>query len=336
MPLLPEVGRVRWKSRLVFYAIAVLLWVGVLIHFFPFYWTVIGSFKDDMEIFQFPPTLWPHHPTLFVWKAVVTNQERMLAYLMGGSQTWTFLKNSIILTMGTMAFQIPICALAAYALSKLVGPKWNRIIFLFLIGSLFIPGQVSLIPQYLILRFFPFFSRNIPLIPFTNSPFPTINFLGTYWAVILPGIVSAFSIIVFKGYFDMIPNELLSAARIDGASEFGIFRRIVLPLSKPVFAVVAWFTFGATWNAFMWPLIALRGKLSLLPLPVAIYRLRYTIEGGATGQMMGKIGVSADRFALGGYTTLFVVLVIEAIPLIIVFFLLKEPILKGIKLRGFK
>ena len=101
---------------------------------------------------------------------------------------------------------------------------------------------------------------NIPKIPFTNLRFPSYNFINTYWAVILPAMFSAFNILLFKGFFDGIPNELINAARLDGASELSIFGRIILPLSKPVFAVVSYFTFSGAFNTFMWPLIVLKEK----------------------------------------------------------------------------
>jgi len=194
-------------------------------------------------------------------------------------------------------------------------------------------SQVALIPSFLIIRHFPFPFMNIPKIPFTNIHFPTINFLDTYWAVILPGMYSAFNVLLFKGFFDGIPNELINAARLDGASEISIIRRIILPLSKPVFAVVSYFTFSAAWNNFMWPLITIK-KNSLQPLSVFIYQFQWYLQNSPPGaqdpatERLIKSGI--------GYNGLMAVSIIQSIPVFIMFLIFREALMTGIKLRGFK
>jgi len=338
MALIPKIGRKKLKLRLIVIAITIFLWIGVALHLWPFYWMVMTSLKDTREMFQIPGTLWVKRPSFYIYKAIgatfLGSSGGSMQHLLATTPA-NAIKNSIILTFGCMALSIPSAALAAYALSKLVrNAKWNRLIFLYIVATMFVPGVVSLIPSYLIMQNFPFFSRNIPKIPFTDKVFPHINFLGTYWAIILPAIGGgAFNVLLFKGFFDGIPNEILNAARIDGASELSIFGRIVLPISKPVFAVVAWMSFGGTWNNFMGPLIFLKGKTKLYPLCLVMYQFMHELQENPFADPAEKnIGIHY----IGGYPLMMAVALIEAIPLFIMFIIFREQLMKGVKIRGFK
>ena len=270
MALIPKVGRNKFSIRFVFIAISIFLWLGIILHFFPIWWMLSTSFSSAIDSFKFPPALFPAKPTIkaytFFFHIPSDTAVRRL------NSMSLYLKNSAIMTGGIMVTQIFFTATIGYALSKLYSARWSRVIFLYCIGTMMFSGQVSIIPNYLILRHFPFPTLNIPKIPFTNIPFPSYNFINTYWAVILPGMYGAFNVLLFKGFFDTIPDEIINSARLDGASEFGIIRRIVLPLSKPIFAVVAYFTFSSAWNNFMWPLIVLQ-DIKKWPLSVGIYML---------------------------------------------------------------
>ena len=243
------------------------------------------------------------------------------------------------MTGAIMVTQIFFTATIGYALSKLYSARWSRVIFLYCIGTMMFSAQVSLIPHYLILRHFPFPTLNIPKIPFTNIPFPSYNFINTYWAVILPGMYGAFNVLLFKGFFDTIPDEIINSARLDGASEFGIIRRIVLPLSKPIFAVVAYFTFSSAWNSFMWPLIVLQ-DIKKWPSSVGIYMLQTSVQGtilpaNVTREEAEKLTGGGSR-ELIGMNAVMALSVIESIPVFIMFIVFREYLMKGIKLRGFK
>lgn len=345
--LLPEVGRNKIKVRVIILGISSVLWVGVFLHLFPVWWMVSGSFRNVYEIFKMPPDLFPRQPNLAIWKTLLQTVfgrsflavAREASGRVGDYHQWgvirygfhIYIKNSLIITAGIMFFQISLGAMAAYALSKLVAsPRWNRIIFLYIVGTLFIPSVVNLIPSYLILKNFPFCSRKVPFIPFTNTRFPHINLIGTYWSVILPAMISAYNVLLFKGFFDGIPNEIIHAARLDGASEMNIFVRMVLPISKPVFAVVAWMTFGSAWNSFMWPLIVLANTDSKWPLSLLIYKIQQLAlsEQPALESITGTF--------VGGYPLVMALATVESIPLIIVFIIFREQLMKGIRLRGFK
>jgi ABC-type maltose transport system permease subunit len=103
-----------------------------------------------------------------------------------------------------------------------------------------IPGEISIVPRFLLLSHFPWPTRDIPEIPFTGAAFPAFSFVGSYWGVILPAAFNAFNFLLFKGFFDTIPDELIDAARMDGASEVNVFTRIMLPLALPIVAVTVY------------------------------------------------------------------------------------------------
>jgi len=331
MPLIPKVGRKKISMRFLIGAITAILWLGVALHLFPVWWMFTTSIKPSYEVFRFPPSLWPAEPTLAPYKLFF----RLSAGGYGPFQypIKLYMKNSFIITGGIMLIQIPITCLMAYALSKLYNPRWTRFLFLYCIGTMLIPMQVSLIPRYLIMRHFPFPTKHIPNIPFTNSPFPSHNFLDSYWAIILPAIYSPFFLLLLKGFFDTIPSELINAARLDGASELSIFGRIVLPLSKPVLAVVSYFSFSTAWNSFMWPLIVIQ-KDKLYPLSVFLYKFQnYLTSWEAVGE-----DPSTRRILESGmtYNGLMAVSIIQSVPVFIMFIIFREQLMTGIKLRGFK
>jgi len=253
VPLIPKVGRKKIRYRLTLGIITAVLWLGVIIHLFPVYWMVITSLKPYHELLKLPPTWYVKEPTLYVWKLIFSRFH--IADLSTGNWILVPLKNSFILAGGIIAIQVPVTAFVAYALSKLETPKWSRVMFLYFIGTMLLPFEIALIPRYLLVQYFPFASRRPPFIPFTRTRFPTLNLLNTYWSVILPSAYAGFSVLLFKGHFDSIPDELINAARLDGAGEFGIFGRIIIPMSRPVIAVVSYFCFAGAWNQFMWPLI---------------------------------------------------------------------------------
>ncbi|MCD6232098.1 carbohydrate ABC transporter permease [Candidatus Aerophobetes bacterium] len=332
MAIIPQVGRKKIRVRLLLFSITLFLWLGVFLHLFPVWWTLVTSISPYHEVYKLPPSFFPRHPTLFPYKflfsaamqtgVTIRQGERIVTLHFGYSQfypIWVYLKNSVILTGGIMVFQIPITALVAYSLSKLHSPRWNRILFIFFIGTMLIPYQISLVPSYLLLKNFPF--------AFRTSSLRGINFLDTYWAVILPGMYSAFNCLLFKGYFDGIPESIIQAARLDGASELGIIRRIILPTSKPVFAVVSYFTFTGAWNSFMWPLIVFK-KAKLFPLPVFLYEIQASVSDIKNPEYARYLG--------GGIPLVMAAGIIQSIPVFIMFIIFREQLMKGIQLRGFK
>jgi len=324
--LIPKVGRNKFKVRLAIWGITAFLWLGVGLHLWPVYWMFTSSLKTTEEIFTFPPTLFPKNPNFYVYKYIIKGLDRTAQY-----PTIIYIKNSIIITTVSLAIQIPVCALAAYALSKLIrNATLNRILFLYIVATMFVPANLITIPTYLILKYFPFWTRNIPRIPFTNTVFPHTSFVNTYWGVIFLNMASAFIILLFKGYFDTIPDEIIHAARLDGASELGILGRIILPLSKPIFAVTSYFAFSSVWNAFLWPYIVMGVESRKAPLSVMMYWATHQMVAhpqADMGEGYQPVSVWAALMAMG---------FIESLPVFIAFIIFREQLMKGVKLRGFK
>ncbi|HIE04772.1 MAG TPA: carbohydrate ABC transporter permease, partial [Candidatus Latescibacteria bacterium] len=180
-----------------------------------------------------------------------------------------FLLNSSVVTGAVILSQLLISSLAAYALSRLLGPRLSRYLLLFFLATIMIPPLLLFMPLYLMMKNF-----LISHIPFTHISLPTINLLDPelpgrlhpllrevlssvlpYLPLVLPHMAWGLSVLLFKGFFNQLPDELIEAARLDGASEFRIFTHVVLPLSKPVFSVMTLWTFIAVWNEIMWPYI---------------------------------------------------------------------------------
>jgi multiple sugar transport system permease protein len=159
--------------------------------------------------------------------------------------------NSLIVALGLTFFSVIINALAGYAFAKQSFPGKENL-FTLLLLTMMIPGQVTMMPVFLILR--------------------SLGFLNSYWGLIIPGSASVFAIFMLKQFMSEIPDELLDAARIDGAGELRIFWSIVLPLCKPVIATLIIFNFMGSWNEFLWPLIIML-KEEMYTLPVALANL---------------------------------------------------------------
>jgi ABC-type glycerol-3-phosphate transport system permease component len=338
MALFPKVGREQPKLKFAWWLLVAFLVLGVLLHLFPFYFMIITSFKSGLEVFARPPTMWPREPTTAAWELIYRMASGQMTQIMQ-QPFWVYFRNSLIMAFGTLALSLPITSLAAYANSKLqrgVAARWS---FLFFIGTLMVPFAVTLIPAFLLTRNFPFAMPVVPTVPGTDTPFPILRIWNTHWAVIIPGVFNAFNFLLFKGFFDTIPNSIIQAARVDGGSEINIFRRIVFPMSIPVYAVCAWIQFSAVWDSFLWPVVVLQSS-DQLPTSVAIYNIMNRLSAaGATdaGQAMGQSQAMADLLAAGlSWNGLMVLGLLQTAPIFIMFVLCREYILKGIRIRGLK
>ncbi len=337
MSLFPAVGRKEFRLRVAWFALQAFLWLGVFMHLVPFYIMIVTSITPADEAMSMPPKLWPSHPTLAAWSLVFRISDVAKSVL---SQPLSrYFINSLIMTFGTMLLSIPVTSLAAYASSKLIKGRWAKPLFIFFIGTLMLPGIVSLIPSFLLTRNFPFPLPVAPNIPGTDIPFPTLRIWNTYWAVILPAGFSAGNFLLFKGYFDSIPDSIINAARVDGGSEFNIFRRIILPMSIPVYAVVAYFEFGGAWESYLWPLVVIQDS-RIAPLTLAIRRISDAFVASGTTNPQSALGASAqiaDLIAQGlSWNGLMVLGLLQALPVFIFFIIAREYLLKGVKIQGLK
>ena len=231
-----EVGQSRWHALLVNGALLLLAAVSLA----PLLWMVSVSFMPSGEASRFPPPLLPSAPTL-------ANYHEMFARTGIGRNFANSLLVSVAITLGSLLFN----TLAGYAFAKLRFAGRERV-FQGLLAALVIPAQVAMLPLFLMMK--------------------QLGLVNSYGGVIVPALAGVFGIFLVRQYARSIPDELLEAARIDGAGEWRIFFRIVLPMLKPVLVTLAIFTFMAAWNDFMWPLIVLTDQ-EHYTLPVALASL---------------------------------------------------------------
>jgi multiple sugar transport system permease protein len=339
--LFPRVGRKRPAVAIAWWLVVAFLLLGITLHLFPFYFMLITSFKSGQEVLSFPPTWWPQDPTFAGWNLVfslVQGNNTAAATLMD-APFYVYFLNSVHITFWVLILGIPVTSAAAYANSKLQHGPFARWSFLFFIGTLMMPAALTLIPNFLLTRNWPFALPQVPDIPGTDTSFPTIQLWDTHWAVILPMVFQAFNFLLFKGFFDTIPDSVIQAARVDGGSEFNIFRRIVLPMSVPVYAVTIWTSFSGAWDQFLWPLIVLQTP-DRMPASVEIYLLlqKFTQAGATTsGQATVQAQQMQEILAAGmSWNGLMVLGILQSLPVFIAFIICREYLLRGIRLRGLK
>ncbi len=227
--------RVRLISQLLVHLLLIVGGIGVLI---PFFWMVSSSLKPDWEIFQIPPAWIPEEP---LWQnyAIVLTGHRPDAEGSRAGQGWSFMRfvwNTTYVTAWVLIGRLLTASLAAYGFARLRFPGRNAL-FIIMLTTMMVPSHVTMIPIYFI--------------------FKTLKTLDTYWPLVLPVWFGggAFFIFLLRQFINSIPSDYDDAARIDGCGWFGVYWRIILPMAKPALGAVAIFSFMATWNDFMGPLI---------------------------------------------------------------------------------
>ena len=203
----------------------------------PLAWMFAASFMQTGEASSFPPPMLPSSPTLSHYIELFSQQN------MGG-----YFRNSVCVALATTLLSLVFNGMAGYAFAKLRFAGRERLMKLLLAGLL-IPGQVTMIPLFGLMKM--------------------MGLVNTYAGAVVPGMAGVFGIFLVRQYALSIPDELLDAARIDGATELQIFRRVIVPLLAPILITLGIFTFLATWNDFMWPLIVLSDR-DMQTLPVAL------------------------------------------------------------------
>ncbi len=227
---IPQSRRVRGTRVAVAVACAVLL-------MFPMYWMLRTSVAGTDELSTLPVRLWPRQ---WLWDNYV---EPWRQYPFA---RWLF--NSVVIAVLSVTLTVVINLCAGYAFAKLRFP-FRNLLFLLILSTLMVPVQVIMIPQFQVVI--------------------DLHLLNTTWGVVLPRLAEAFGLFMARQFFLAVPDELLEAAKCDGAGIFRTFWRIVLPLSKPLVAVLVIFTFMWRWNEFVWPLIVLTDSSSYT-LPVGL------------------------------------------------------------------
>lgn len=248
----------------------------------PFLWALNTSLKSEADAGASPVSLLPAGG--YTWDIYAK------IFRTGDIPTW--MVNSFIVAAGVTIITLVISTLAGYAFSRL-DFTGRKVLLGLTVAAIMIPGTIFIVPLF--------------------DEMLAFNMVDTYWGLILPQVVAPVMVFILKRFFDSIPRELEDAARVDGASSFRIFLRIVLPLSRPIIAAVAIFTFVGAWNNFLWPYIVTNDP-ALMTLPVG---LQTVISGFGV--------VFAQNMASA---------MLAALPLIIVFLFFQRQIIKGIATTG--
>jgi multiple sugar transport system permease protein len=264
--------------------IYVLLGIGLLLLVGPFIWMILGSFKTTGELRQVPPTWLPEQWT-------TANYEDLFSRL---NFVGYFLNSTIVATFVTVG-NVVFCSMLGYALAKLHFPG-KRILFAVVLGTLMVPGVVTFMPLFVLVS--------------------NLGLANSHAGLILPFLAGAFGVFLMRQFIGNIPDELLDAARVDGAGEHYIFWRIIMPLCGPAIATLAILTFLGSWNSFLWPLVvANTEKMYTLPVAIALF---------ATGQQETNVAL-----LMAGS-------VIVILPVLAVFIVLQRYFTQGIAMTGFK
>ena len=261
----------------------VILTLWALWALLPLFWMISTSFKEVRAAIKIPPEWLPAHPTLI-------NYEHLFAR----APAFRWFANSAIVAVAHTLTMLFFCSMAGYAFAKKEFPG-KTAIFWSLLSTMMIPGMVLLVPLFLLV------SR--------------MGLINNFGGLILPGMVGAFGVFLMKQFMGTLPNELIDAARIDGASEFGVYSRVILPLSKPALAVLGIFSFMGAWNDFLWPLLITQSK-----------EMRTLAVGLATLQ----------QESMTDYGLLMAGSAFAAVPMIIVFFAFQKHFLKGLTIGALK
>lgn len=273
------------KSKVIMLIVAsVILIVWSVLTIIPMYWMLIGSVQDTKSAASFIPKMIPDVLS-------VAPYERFF----GKTNVMRWLFNSLLVSSILTVTNVFLASLAGYAFAKLKFPG-NKAVFWVLLSTMMIPAQVTLIPLYILM-------------------IDVFDLGNTYTAILLPGIVSVGNIFLMKQYMSSLPTSLIHAARIDACGEFGIFWKVILPMAKPGLAVLAIFTFVASWNDFFWPFLVTNStEMRTIQVGLASFVYADTTDFGAL---------------MAGAT-------VAALPMMILFFSLQRYFLQGITIGAVK
>ncbi|OIB01964.1 sugar ABC transporter permease [Paenibacillus sp. LC231] len=262
----------------------IVLILGACMMALPFVWMVLSSLKDLSQVFVVPPK-WIPDP--FIW----SNYKDSLTALPFGRAYF----NSFYINIIVVVSQLVTCSMAAYAFAKITFPFREPLFILFL-ATMMVPGQVTIIPLYLIMK--------------------NIGWLDTHLAIIVPSaLLNAFGVFLLRQFFRGIPKEMEEAAIVDGANRWTIYARIMLPLIKPALSALGIFTFLGMWNNFFNPLIFLSSTDKFtVPMMLNLYRGMYS-----TDWTLMMAGAS-----------------IALVPVLIVYIIGQKYIIEGVTLSGIK
>ncbi len=250
----------------------------------PFVWMVLGSLKPEGELRQAPPTWWPQD-------ASFDNYTELFSRLDFGG----YFTNSVIVAVVVTAGNLIFCSMLGYALAMLEFPG-KRGLFIVVMATLMIPGVVTFVPLFVLVA--------------------NAGLVDTLPGLFLPFLAAPFGVFLMRQFILGLPKDLVDAGRVDGASEIGIFGRIILPLCGPALATLGILTFLGSWNNFLWPLVVAQTEDSYtLPVALALY---------STGQNSTQYGL-----LLAGAT-------VVVLPVLLVFLVFQRRFIEGIATTGIK
>jgi multiple sugar transport system permease protein len=262
----------------------VALLAGLILVVGPFVWMIISSFKTTTELRQLPPTFIPEEPTL-------TNYRDLFDRL----DFPRYFFNSTVVALCVTAGNLLFCSMVGYALAKLEFAG-KRVLLVLVLATLMVPGIVTFMPQFVLIS--------------------NMGLANTHAALILPTVVGALGVFLMRQFIGGIPDELLDAARIDGAGEYRIFFKIILPLCGAPLATLAILTFLGSWNAFLWPLVvASTEDMYTLPVALSLFAIGQH-ESNVALQMAGAVVV--------------------VLPVVVLFLAMQRYVIQGIATTGIK
>lgn len=240
------------NKKILIKVIVTIIMAGLsIIMLLPFAWMLSASFKPDNQIFNFPIEWIPKQITLANYDRVWNSNVPFTVFFL----------NSVKVTLLSVIGEVATSALAGYAFAK-IKFKGSEVIFLIYLSTLVFPNQMMLIPRFVM--------------------FSKIGIYNTHWALILPGMFTAFGTFMLRQFFMTIPDELCESAKIDGANHFVIFSRIIVPLSLSAFSALIIFQFVASWNDYEAPLVYLRSEnLATIPLGLNFFKDENSTSYGA-------------------------------------------------------
>lgn len=273
------------SGKLLDYAAILLLAFGAIVMVMPFLWMFSTSLRPSAESFKLPPA----------WLPTEWHFENYSAVFQSSVPFLTFVYNSVKVTFFVTFGQLMTCSMAAYAFARLRFPG-RQFLFILLLASLMVPGQVTIIPVFIIMR--------------------KLGLVDSHWALILPGLTSAFGVFLLRQFFLTLPQDLTDAAKIDGAGPWITFTRIALPLAGPSLAALTILTFNSTWNNYFYPLIFLN-TWEKFTLPLGITALRGYMASGNASVVMACVAMTI-------------------LPVLIVFLLAQRWFIQGVTQTGLK
>jgi multiple sugar transport system permease protein len=271
------------RNRAMRFGLYALLTILGIVAAMPFVWMIMSSFKTAAEIRQIPPTFLPEQATLDNYRTILSDPDLPLAL---------FYRNSLFVALMNVAATLFTASLLGFVFAKYEF-RGRQMIFWFILATMMIPSQVTMLPGYLILL--------------------QIGLLNNLWGLIVPSFIDAFAIFLMRQFILAVPNDEIYSARVDGASEWRIYRSVVLPQLKPALATLGMLTFMFHWNAYLWPLIVLTQQ-EKRTLPIILFW--YSTQHEAQLNLVMAASV------------------LMVIPVLIVFALAQRWIVRGLTLTG--